>query len=193
MGLERNPLAVEELVEQLIRIRPLIGFHHEKESVATIPLFLMLILVGFTVMIQYAVKLEKKQITPSKILQDRSSIFLLLSLLFLVIYFLNPDRFIAGTMTLRVGFFFFLFLIMWIPFNRIPLLVNLIMGVVLLFAVTYNQALMPSFYKPQIGLIKELQELDSHLEAGATCIHYVNRIIGLPFIMAFTLDCPTIM
>lgn len=167
-GVSGNPADLTDLLRQLITMRILIGFHHEMESVATVPLFLALLLVGLTVMIQSVIRLDQKKAKLGTILQDKANIFLLLAFVFFMVYILNPDQYMAGIMTLRAGFFFFLFLIMWIPFNRIPLPVNLLMGGVILFAVIYNQALMPVFYKPQVSLIKELQELDSHIEQNAT-------------------------
>lgn len=159
-----------ELLEQLFRIRPIIGFHHEMESVATKPLFLVLVLIGVSIIVQYLVKLQLQKITFRQILLDRSNIYLFTALIFLVVYMANPDQWIAGSMTVRVGFFFFLFLIMWIPFKRIPLPINILMGLVILFAVAYNQALMPYFYKPQVQLIKEIQEVDPYVEEGASMI-----------------------
>lgn len=171
-AVDTKPVYAKELIEQLFRIRPLIGFHHEMESVATKPLFIILLLVGVTVILQYLIRLQTKKITLRDIILDKSSIYLILAMLFLVLYMSNPDQFIGGSMTVRTGFFFFLFLIMWIPFKRIPLPINILMGLVILFAVIYNQALMPYFYKPEIKLIKEIQELDKYLEEGATVITF---------------------
>ncbi|MGP8323671.1 MAG: hypothetical protein ACT6FG_06725 [Methanosarcinaceae archaeon] len=165
-----DPKDTRELLELLIRIRPIIAFDHNVESVATKPLFFVLLLVLITVFVRQTVRLQQRKTTIRNILLNRSTVYLFIALLFLCIYFMNPDRIISGSMTQRISFFFFLFLIMWIPFNRIPLPVSYILGVVLFFSVAYNQMVMPKFYYGQVKLINALQELDDHIEEGATII-----------------------
>ncbi len=167
-GADGNAASAHELMKMLIRIRPIIGFHHEMESVATRPLFFALLLTGLTLVIDLAIRAEKKKVTFKSVVADRSLPFLLLSILFLILYFVNPDNFMSGTLTQRVGFFFFVFLAMWLPFQRIPLPISLILAGVIIFAVIYKQTLMPGFYKPQVFMINQLQELDPHLEKGST-------------------------
>lgn len=167
-GIDTITSDFKELLDQLFRISPIIGFHREMEAVYTKPLSLGLMLVVLTIFVRQVLRLWSGRSTIKMIVTDKTNIYLLISLVFLLIFFLNPDRFIAGSMTKRIGFFFFLFLIMWIPFQRIPAMVNLIMGLVVLFAVIYNQTLMPQFYEPQDRLITELQELDPSIKDGSS-------------------------
>jgi len=169
-GFDPNPVGLKEQLLQLFRITPIIGFHHEMESVYTKPLFLCLMGVVFFILASGLVRIWSGKVSPRTIILDKSNVYLLISLLFLFVYLLDPDRFFSGSMNMRVGFLFFLFLIMWIPFKRVPALVNLVMGMVILFAVIYHQALMPYFYKPQVKLILELQELDPFIDDGASVL-----------------------
>lgn len=167
-GSVESPADVRELLLQLFRIRPIIGFHHQMESAYTQVLFYALLLVFITILIQYLVKLQQKTISMADILRNKSTIYLIISFLFLVGYFINPDRFTSGTMTVRVCYFFFLFLIMWLPFNKVPLPVNVLLGLAILYALIYSLSLRSTFYDPPLKLIKDIQEVDAHLEDGAT-------------------------
>ncbi|MCK4746730.1 MAG: hypothetical protein KAT15_06835, partial [Bacteroidales bacterium] len=160
--------SAQVLLDHLFRIRPLIGFHHGIESVATIPLFLLLMLVLVTILSGSLYRLDRGIVKSRELLFRKSNLYLVVAAAFMLLYMLNPDQFMAGNLTARAGLFFFLLLIMWIPFNRLPGLLNLLMAVVIAFTVIYNQAIMPQFYTSQNEFIKELQELDKYMEEGAT-------------------------
>jgi len=167
-----DPADARELLQQLFRIRPIIGFHHRMESAFTKPLFFALLLVCIVIVIQYLIKLQQNKITLASILKNKSNIYFLLSFLFLIVYLINPDRFTSGTMTVRVGYLLFLFLIMWLPFNRIPLPVNILMGLAILYALIYSLSIRSTFYDPPLTLIREIQEVDPYLDEGATMITF---------------------
>jgi len=188
-GASGDPLSTRDLLELLFRIRPIIAFDHNMESFATKPLFITLLLVLITVFVSQLISLLRRKTTLRSILLNRSGIYLLIALCFLCIYLMNPDRFMSGSMTQRISFFFFLFLIMWIPFNRIPLPLNYVLGIVLFFSVTYNQMLMPRYYDDQVRLIEALQDFDEHIEEGSSIVtlkesrnwthHHFGMYIGL--------------
>ena len=168
MGLPGNPESSRVLIENLYRMRPLIGFHHGIESVGNIPLFLVLMLVLLGVLGGWFYDLDRRRMRPSGILLNKANLYLFLAMVFLVIYLVNPDRFTAGDLTGRAGLFFFLLLIMWVTRLRLPGWTNLLVVGVVLFAVIYKQAVLPRFYAPQNEIIAELQELDPYLEEGST-------------------------
>lgn len=162
------PLLIKDQLLHLFRITPLIGFIHEKEWLYTKPFSLALTLAIFSILIRQIIRLISGETSFRAILTDRTNIYLFIALFFLLLFMLNPDRFMDGSMSMRIGYFFFLFLVMWIPFQRVPALVSLLLGAVIIFAVVYNQTLMHKVYKPQVNIVTELQELDPYISDNAS-------------------------
>jgi hypothetical protein len=140
------------------------------ESIGTVPLFLALVVSGFSVVIGLLKGVMKRKLNLLDILRDKAFVFLLLMIIFLGFFFLDPDRFLSGSMTTRASYFAFLLLIMWLPLMKIPRLAGILLGVALLFAIVYHQWLMPRYYGPQAKLVSEIQELDTGIKEGSTVL-----------------------
>lgn len=165
---ELSPLVMKDQLLDLFRITPLIGFLHKEEWVYTKPFSIALGLTLMSIFIRQLLRLLSSKTTFRAILLERSNIYLAISLVFLLLFFLNPDRFLGARMSMRIGYLFFLFLIMWIPFQRIPKMVSLVLAGVVIFVVVYTQILMHKIYEPQAAIAVELQELDPYINENAT-------------------------
>ncbi len=126
-----------ELVDWIQNIRPIIALHFQIEEVYTKKLFYLIASLSIIAMYEF---LSTKQ--PSKasfFLQiqsklKRSDAWLLMSTLFLFLYFYLPDSDgNAGFVSVRLGLLFFIFLILWIAAQPLPLLLGGFAAMITLF------------------------------------------------------------
>jgi len=118
-GVAAAPHYKMELVKFLLRIRQLVGFHHERESPAYYVLFGLLVLLCLVVVFQFIRKRRKGEGNWWELF-DGSYAWVFISLLFLAAYFFAPDRISAGSLTHRFGLFFFLALLVFLASRPMP-------------------------------------------------------------------------
>ena len=204
-------IARQELVKFLVTVRPLISFNPEIEGKHTSVLFyLLLILLGIG-LLAFAIRLVRtlivkyKGVEPGdeKILPKFNFWWLLVSsVVLLALYFKLPDAYGTASYTnLRIGFIFFLVLILWISTFRIPWWIGLMAAVVGFYV---NTALL-RYYAPNI---RDLGKLAVSCNKAADFIapnslvlpiycmdnwftgHFVDYVaVDKPIVMVYNYEC----
>jgi hypothetical protein len=159
-----------ELMLSILRIRQLVGFSHEIESPAYIALFVTLVVLGLASLFTFIMKRHKEEGHWIEIL-DKNYIWVSISLLFLLAYFLLPDKISAGNLTHRFGLYFFLTGIVFLashPAPRVLQLVSLVVVIVVMILARQNHF---PFLKQLNDDIMEIGEMTSHMEEGSTVLN----------------------
>jgi hypothetical protein len=158
-----------ELVKNLFRIRQLVGFHHELETPAYRVLFVLIALLSLYVFLHIMWKLHRGE-ERWIVLFNRYYAWAWISLLFLLAYFLAPDRISAGNLTHRFGVFFFLSLVVLLAAQRIPPWAQMVTVAVLLGVMAYTRHIQHDFYVRLNGDIGEIREMTPYMEEGTTVL-----------------------
>ncbi len=115
---ENTFVPAEELINWLQDIRPIIALNVEIESVYTKPLYYLLsilFLIAIAIRIYHTYKVASDWKNALKELIQPTDVWLLIALSLLVLYFKLPDTSAsAGYISIRLGLFFFLFIILWL-------------------------------------------------------------------------------
>ncbi len=158
-----------ELVEFLLRIRQLVGFDHQKESPVYIVLFSLLLILSLYTLIMFIRKSRKGEYSLGELVNSRNS-WLPIIVLFLVFYFLLPDRVSAGSLTNRFGLFFFFGLIVFLSVQKYPRILQLL-AVLILIGTTTSARLIHHYYLSRLDVeITELKEINDFIEEGSTVV-----------------------
>jgi len=208
---EITRIAREELVKFLITVRPLISFNPEIEGKHTTILFyLLIVLVGIglvafaiRIFIRFILKNKPDEQIDEKILPRINFWWLLVSgAILLVMYFKLPDAYGTASYTnLRIGFVFFLVVILWISTFRIPWWIGLLAAITGL----YVNTLLLRYYAPNI---RDLGKLAVSCNKAADFIapnslvlpiycmdnwftgHFVDYIaVDKPIVMVYNYEC----
>ena len=159
-------LSTKELVVFLMRIRQLVGFHHELEAVGYIPLFILLVVLSLVVLIFFFRKMKDGSGKLIDLLNLKHS-WLIVAALFLGLYFFAPERISAGSLTNRFGLWFFFMIIVWLSMQKLPKTIQVITVVVVLFSISYSRVVHQRFYSKLNKDIEELTELTAHMEPNS--------------------------
>ncbi len=155
-----------ELVKFLMRIRQLVGFHHELEAIGYIPVFILIAVLALTFLALFLQNVKYGTARFSDLLDKRNA-WIFVSLAFLGLYFFAPDRISAGSLTHRFGLFFWLALITWLAVQKFPKVFHIIALVVVLFSISYTRFVHQRFYHNLNRDIKELEELAVRMEPNS--------------------------
>jgi len=156
-----------ELVKFLLRIRQLVGFHHQMESPAYYVLFGLLVLLCLLALKQYIGRRKRGEGHWLEIF-DPSHVWVFISLLFLGAYFFAPDRISAGSLTHRFGLFFFLALLVFLATRPMPRWIQVVV-LVGIFGVLGSARMIQGKFLAQLNDdISEIQEMSPYMEDGST-------------------------
>ncbi len=158
-----------ELLKFLIRIRQLVGFHHEMESPAYYVLFGLLFLLCLVVLIQYLRRRIERKGHWLELL-DQSHAWIFIALMFLVAYFFAPDRISAGSLTHRFGLFFFLSLLVCLATQSMPRWIQLLALLVVVGVLGTSRTIQSVFFYKLNNDISEIQEMAPYMEDGSTVL-----------------------
>jgi hypothetical protein len=199
-------IAREELLKYLVTVRPLISFNTILEGKITIVLFFLLVgllVTGFTF---FVVRLIRSQISKTTIpIPALNGWWLLLSsAIILVLYFTLPDAYGTASYTnLRLGFIFFLLIILWIStFRTSPWI-----GIIAVIVGLYVNIRLVDYYAP---IVRDLGKMASSCNKAAEKItpnslvlpiyvmdnwftgHFVDYIgVDKPVLLVYNYECIT--
>lgn len=155
-----------ELVKFLMRIRQLVGFHHEQEAIGYIPLFIFIAVLVITVTVLLAGRIKDRSARWTVLLDKRNS-WIFVSLVFLGLYLFAPDRISAGSLTHRFGLFFFLALITWLSVQKYPPVFHVVSVALLLAVISYTRATHYRYYRNLNRDIAHIEKLADHMEPNS--------------------------
>jgi hypothetical protein len=107
----------------IVRIRAFIGFHMGKESWANYFYWIAILLAINYSLHRFLIRIHTNKMQRRQILASVFSarnILGFISLSFLIIYFIIPDRISAGNLVGRLAVFFFYFLLIWVASLKLP-------------------------------------------------------------------------
>jgi hypothetical protein len=127
---------LKELTNFIFRIRQLVAFDHENESVGNILIFnvLTILFTGILLKFSQLTKSERKNM-----LFSSQNIWFVIALFFLLLYYFLPDRISAGSLTNRIGLMFFYMLIIALSIQNLKGVIVKFSLVILFFSFTYLQ------------------------------------------------------
>jgi len=156
-----------ELVKFLLRIRQLVGFHHEMESPAYYVLFGLLVLLCLLALRQYIGRRNNGKGHWPEIFNP-GHVWVFISLMFLGAYFFAPDRISAGSLTHRFGLFFYLALLVFLATRPMPNWAQVLALVVVFGGLGYARMIQGTFLAQLNRDISEIQEMSPYMEDGST-------------------------
>ena len=165
-SVEEAGYTFNELIKFLLRIRQLVGFHHERESVAYIPLFGVIFILCLGFLVEVGSALRGRTMKWADLLSEKNS-WILAAAIFLGLYLFAPDRISAGSLTNRFGLWFFLTLIAFLSFQRFAPTLQVITLVVVLFSVSYARVVHLYFYRQLNTDIREIEQLEQYMEPNS--------------------------
>lgn len=171
-GYDYHFLTSYELVQWLKQFRPLIAFSYDAESpyvskIAYLTIF-SVGLVAFlrvNVLIRYLSSLQRVSALVRQNLKN--DIWLVIALLTLGLYFILPDsNGYSGFISVRLGFLFILFLLLWLSTQNLPKWYIGLLVVVTLICNFYLNRYYYSQVKALNNVAKEVYDLSDQLHAG---------------------------
>ncbi len=161
-----------ELTDYLVIIRSLMAFHREYESPANVNLFILInLIIVFSIIYRLILfKRKKKNTEPSGVFFRISDFWLIISFVFLILYYTFPDQLGSGNITNRISIVMFFILITWIAVQDIPKWSALFFAC-LFIIITIEQRL--AVFKSLSGLdrdIVELKELDRYIDNNSIIV-----------------------
>jgi len=169
-------LSFEVLSEYLVIIRSLMAFHGPLESPGTISLFILInLIVILSLVLKFRTFIRAKKINNSSAFFLKSSDFwLLISFVFLVLYYTFPDQLTSGNISNRISIVMFFLLIVWIGIQEIPRWLSLVFAI-LFIAITVKQRVVHfQFLSALDKEIVVLKELDDSIDENSTIVSLGN-------------------
>jgi hypothetical protein len=156
-----------ELVKFILRIRQLVGFHHEMETPAYIALFILLAVLCLAALYDFIRRRLNGEGQWRELFNHRYA-WIYVSLFFLLSYFLMPDRISAGSLTHRFGLFFFLALIIFLVSHPTPKWLQMTALLVVLLVMGSTRLIHYSFLTKLNRDVMEIKEMEAFMEDGST-------------------------
>ncbi len=138
---------VREVLEELYRLRILIGFHHHKEAGTNMLMFWSLAAIILSAFIPFHRYFPRHSQPPKRNNPDWLKwTFIALALFILAIFF--PDRMVTGSMSARLCILFFFGLITWISLQSFPKIIMMIGLILIMGAFAWHRIIIFQFYQP---------------------------------------------
>ncbi len=165
-------LTFVEQLKEFIRIRLLVGFSHHQESYGYRILFVLIAFLTITIGWQFI----KSRKTWSfrfiiETLFKEGNVFLILSLLFLGLYFFAPNKISAGNLTNRYGLYFFYNLIVWLSVKSFNHKLNILIIISVISIFIYTRQIHIKHYLLNQKTIIELKEVEQQILPNSLIYH----------------------
>ena len=153
--------STKELIVFILRIRQLVGFHHDIESRGNILIFVVLMFLIISLIIKtFGYKKEKLR----QLLFCDKNIWFIIAFVFLCLYFFLPDRISAGSLTNRVGLFFFVNLIIGLSVQNYKKIIVIISTVLLIAAFIFLQNYRTKEYRSLNGIVEDIRTVEEYID-----------------------------
>lgn len=165
--------STKELILMLMRIRQLVGFHHEMESVGYIPLFVLIVILSLYLLYRFSGQLKEKPYKISSFF-NQQHIWIWIASAFLFLYLFAPERISTGSLTNRFGVYFFLLAISWLSVQHFSKSFHIFTLIVVLFSITYSRTVQHKFYHNLNKDIADLTELTEYMEPNSVVYYRLS-------------------
>ncbi len=200
-------LSFSTLINDLISIRPLIGYNFPIESNENIYLFILLCFLFLYVIINRILHYRRSITSIDNASLNRNWLFnqtdfwLLLTFVFLLFYFIVPDKLTAGNISTRLNILLFTFLIIWLSLQRFSKITSAIALVIIIVYSINIRVVQNKFLTGLDKDIKEIKELKEYMEPNTVYypfnfnpnwlkVHFLNYVgINDPYVSALLINC----
>jgi hypothetical protein len=155
----------KELVYFLFRIRQLVAYSHENEAVGLFPIFIVLMLSISSILIYFSTLKNKERI--NAIFSNRN-IWFGIALVFLILYFIIPNRISAGSLTNRIGLLFFYTFITALAMNKIHKIIMVLSLFILFFSFLYLQNLRTKENRILNAIVEDIKTVEDQIKENST-------------------------
>lgn len=186
-----------QLIDFLIRIRLIIGYHISKESTPNFVyqlVFLTVLIVSFISFFRNTSILSLTIGELIKRLTNPKNAIFLVSLFFLLVYFIIPETVAAGDLDIRVSVFFFYFFIARIAAIRLSKKISFILAMIVILAFIQQSMLRYRMVRDLIANSKDVYSLQEFAEPNAVIFPYrvSSHWLDLHYPMYVGVDKPVI-
>lgn len=161
--------SLSTLANDLVNIKPLIGYEYAIEKNENNLLFILLCFLVLYVIINRIFLYRKSNTRINNISGFFSSndFWFLLSLIFLLFYFIIPDKLTAGNISARLSILLFTFLIIWLSLQQVSKIVSTI-TLVIIIVYSINIRVVQNKYLSGLDKdIREICELNEYLDSNS--------------------------
>jgi hypothetical protein len=184
-----------QLLYNMIHVKTLIGFHHQKEFIPTLILSLvigiLIVNLFFTILSKYHRGLfDFKKPNPG----FYRVIWLFLSLSFMLMYFLFPNNFVSGNIKNRILIVFFFVLIIWLNLYHYNRWVRIVSAALILISLIWHRTVHYEFYRSLNREISELKEVEKYIDQNSIVfpLNFSENWIQKHFICYIGIDKPLV-
>ena len=163
-------LSFTDLLDRLYNIQSLIGFHTQKEGAENHMLFFLLCFLLLFTIVSRLIKKDYKNFDPGDSLFkyfNKNDFWLILTIVFLVLYFIVPDRLSAGNISNRLSILLFFFFITWISSQKYPVIVSALTITIIIIYSINTRAYQHKHLEKASYAIEELKEVQKLIEPNS--------------------------
>lgn len=195
------------LINDLVNIKPLIGYKYLIESNENSYLFILLCIL-FILAIVNRIRLYRMSVNGLNNTAKNNFKFinpadywLLLTFVFLLFYFTIPDKLTAGNISTRLNILLFTFFIIWLSLQRFSKIIS-VLTLVTVFVYSINiREVQYQFISELNSDIKEIKELKKYMEPNSVYypmnfnpnwikVHFLNYVsVDDPYVSALPINC----
>ena len=147
------------LLQNLYYIRPLIIFHVENDGVRNLILFIGIILIFILVLLQ--IIFRRKHLKENRF--NRNYI-LILVIIFAILFFSLPPRFLLNTMRIRLTLMFFIVFVTWIGIFRYPKWLHVLAALFFIGITIHNKSSFREIYEEMDKHSSEIHTFNNWIE-----------------------------
>ena len=150
------------LLQNLYYIRPLILFHVENDGSRNMIFFSVIILIFILVLLQSIFR--RKQLKENS--YNRNYI-LVLAIIFAILFFSLPPRFLLNTMRIRLTLIFFIVFVTWISLYRYPKWFHVLAALFFIGITIYNKSSFRKIYEQMDKHSSEIYAFNNWIEPNS--------------------------
>jgi len=161
-----------ELTDYLVIMRSLMAFHRGNEAPANISLFILINLIIIYSIISRFIKFKRSgnNINSKVVFFRISDFWLLISFVFLVLYYLFPDQLTSGNITNRISIIMFFLLITWIGVQEVPRWLSIVVAIMFISITIKQRVVQYEILSSLDNNVVELKELDDYIDENSSFI-----------------------
>ncbi len=161
-----------DLTNFLVTIRSLMAFHKENETPGNVALFIFInLIIAFSIIFRFVI-FKRNRRNPEKVAKyfRTSDFWLVVSFVFLILYYVVPDRMSSGNITNRISIIMFFILIIWIAIQDVPKWFGVISAILFVTITINNRSINYNNLSLLERNIIDLKTLDKHIDDDSVIV-----------------------
>jgi len=154
-------------LNNLINLKFLVGFNHEKEDGPVIMTMVALAAITLIILFRQRIKYTRSGPADSGIKYEWVR-WGTITLVLLLLIFLLPDHMTTGSITIRLNILFIFILVTWISLHKLPKpIIHIILSLILV-AFVWHRFVIIHYYKELNNKIHDMESVNPHLKSNST-------------------------